>query len=53
MVIAIIVDGSMTYEIFNTQPETLTGWLLASIIGIMALVIWIADTSKKNNNQDN
>lgn len=53
VVAAIIIDGSMTYEIFNTHPETLTGWFLASIIVIMFLVIWIADTSKKNDNQDN
>lgn len=53
VVIAIIVDGSMTYEIFNTQTETLIGWLLAAIIVIMVLVIWVADASKKNDNKDN
>ncbi len=43
----------MTYEIFNTHPETLTGWLMVAITVILVVVIWAADTSKKNDNQDN
>ena len=43
----------MTYEIFNTHPETLTGWLMVAITVILVVVIWVADTSKKNDNQDN
>ena len=53
VVIVIIIDGSMTYDIFNTHPETLTGWLLAAIVVILVVVIWVADTSKKNDNQNN
>ena len=53
VVIAIIIDGSMTYEIFNSRSETLTGWLMAIIAALLVLVIWVADTSKKNDNQNN
>ena len=53
VVVAIIVDGSMSYEIFNTHPDTLIGWLLASITFILVVVIWLADASKKNDHQDN
>jgi putative Mn2+ efflux pump MntP len=53
VIIALIVDGTMSYDIFDAHPETIKMWLVLALIVIIGLVIVIADSSKTNNNQDN
>ena len=52
-ILALIVDGTMSYDIFDTHTETLKVWLVLALIAILGLVIVVADSSKNNNNQDN
>ena len=51
--LAIIVDGTMSYDIFDSRPETLKMWLVLALIVVIGFVIVVADNSKTNNNQDN
>ncbi|MDH3257435.1 MAG: hypothetical protein OEM27_07440 [Nitrospinota bacterium] len=53
IILALIIDGSMSYDIFDSQPEAIKMWLVLGLIVIIGLVIVIADSSKTNNNQDN
>ena len=53
VILALIVDGTMSYDIFDSRPETIKMWLVLGLIVIIGLVIVIADSSKTNNNQDN
>jgi len=53
VILALIIDGTMSYDIFDARPETIKMWLVLALIVIIGLVIVIADSSKTNNNQDN
>ncbi len=53
VILALIIDGTMSYDIFDARPETLKMWLVLALIVIIGLVIVIADSSKTNNDQDN
>ena len=53
VIIALIIDGTMSYDIFDARPETLKMWLLLGLIVILGLVIVIADSSKTHKNRDN
>ncbi len=53
VILALIIDGTMSYDIFDARPETFKMWLVLGLIVIIGLVIVIADSSKTNNNQDN
>ncbi len=53
VMLALIIDGTMSYDIFDSRPETIKMWLVLALIVIIGLVIVIADSSKTNNNQDN
>lgn len=53
VILALIIDGTMSYDIFDSRPETIKMWLVLGLIVIIGLVIVIADSSKTNNNQDN
>ncbi len=53
VILALIVDGTMSYDIFDSRPETIKMWLVLALIAIIGLVIVIADSSKTNNNHDN
>jgi putative Mn2+ efflux pump MntP len=53
VILALIVDGTMSYDIFDTRPETIKMWVVLALIVIIGLVIVVADSSKTNNNQDN
>jgi hypothetical protein len=53
VILALIIDGTMSYDIFDFRPETLKTWLMLALIVIIGLVIVIADNSKIDNNQDN
>ena len=53
VILALIVDGTMSYDIFDTRPETIKVWLVLALIVIIGLVIVVADSSKINNDQDN
>ncbi len=50
--LALIIDGMLTYDIFDTRPETLKMWLVLALIVILGLIVVVADTSK-NNDQNN
>ena len=53
VILALIIDGSMSYDIFDDRPETIKMWLVLALVVIIGLVIVIADSSKTNKNQDN
>lgn len=53
IVLALIIDGTMSYDIFDSRPETIKMWVVLALIAIIGLVIVVADNSKTNNNQDN
>jgi hypothetical protein len=53
VILALIVDGTMSYDIFDSRPETIKMWLVLALIVIIGLVIVVADSSKINNDQDN
>lgn len=53
VILALIIDGTMSYDIFDSHPETFKMWVVLGLIVIIGLVIVIADSSKINNNQDN
>ena len=52
VILALIIDGTMSYDIFDARPETLKMWLVLGLIVIIGFVIVIADSSKINENQD-
>jgi putative Mn2+ efflux pump MntP len=53
VILALIIDGTMSYDIFDSRPETIKVWLVLALIVIIGLVIVIADSSKTNNKKDN
>ena len=53
VILALIIDGTMSYDIFDARPETVKMWLVLGLIVIIGLVIVVADSSKIDNNQDN
>lgn len=53
VVLALIVDGTMSYDIFDSRPETIKMWIVLALIVIIGLIIVVADSSKIDNNQDN
>ena len=53
VLLALIADGTMSYDIFDSRPETIKMWLVLALIVIIGLVIVVADSSKINNDQDN
>lgn len=52
IILAIIVDGTMSYDIFDSRPEIFKMWLVFALIVIIGLVIVIADSSKIPKNRD-
>ena len=50
--IALIVDGTLSYDIFDSRPETLKLWLAVALIAILGLVIVVADHSKSHHDGD-
>ncbi len=53
VIIALIIDGTMSYDIFDARPETLKMWLLLGLIVVIGLIIVIADASKTHKHRDN
>ena len=53
VILALIIDGTMSYDIFDARPESIKMWIVLALIVIIGLVIVIADSSKTNNHQDN
>jgi len=53
VILALIVDGTMSYDIFDSRPETIKMWIVLALIVIIGLIIVVADSSKIDNNQDN
>jgi putative Mn2+ efflux pump MntP len=51
--LALIVDGTMSYDIFDSRPETIKMWIVLALIVVIGLVIVVADSSKKDNKEDN
>ena len=52
VVLALIVDGTMSYDIFDSRPETIKVWLVLALIVLVGLVIVVADSSKTNHDKD-
>ncbi|MCZ6513950.1 MAG: hypothetical protein O6857_08490 [Nitrospinae bacterium] len=50
--IALIVDGTLSYDIFDTRLETLKFWFGVALIVILGLVIVVADHSKSHHDGD-
>ena len=53
VILALIIDGTMSYDIFDSHPETIKMWIVLALAVIIGLVIVVAENSKTNNNQDN
>ena len=53
VILALIVDGTMSYDIFDSRPETIKMWVVLALIAIIGLVIVVADNSKTNHDPDN
>ena len=53
VILALIVDGTMSYDIFDSRPETIKMWIVLALIVIIGLIIVVADSSKIDNNKDN
>ena len=53
VILALIVDGTMSYDIFDDRPETIKMWLVLALIAVIGFIIVVADSSKINKDQDN
>lgn len=52
-ILTLTIDGTMSYDIFDSHPETIKMWIVLALIVIIGLVIVLADSSKTHNNRDN
>ena len=51
-ILALIIDGSLSYDIFDTRPETLKVWAVLGLILVLGLIIAAADASKPPRDKD-
>ena len=51
--IALIVDGTLSYDIFDSRPETLKAWLVLGLIVIIGFIIAVAESSKTHKKDNN
>ncbi len=51
--LALIIDGTMTYDVFEFREETRGGWMMVLLAVILLVIIFVADTSKKHEDKDN
>ena len=52
VLVALIIDGTLTYDIFDFRKETRGAWLMILLAVFLLLVILIADASKKHDDED-
>lgn len=52
VVLALAVDGTLTYDIFDFRMDTLTTWLgLILFLAILGIISW-ADSAKKHEKKN-
>lgn len=51
-ILALIIDGSLSYDIFDTRPETIKVWVILALTLVLGLIIGLAHDSKKPPNND-
>ena len=51
--IALIIDGTLSYDIFDARPETFKVWFVLGLIAVLGLIIVVADASKHPGTKDN
>ena len=51
--LALGIDGTLTRDIFDYRIETVTGWLVLVLIIAVALVIVLANATKKGDKENN
>lgn len=49
VVFALVVDGTLSYDIFDARPETFKMWIVLAMIAILGLVVVVADSSKNTD----
>ena len=53
MILALLLDGTLSYDIFDLRVLTFTGWLgLLLVFVICGSIAW-ADSAKKNQKKNN
>lgn len=53
VLVALIIDGTLTYDIFDFREETRGGWMMILLAGFLLAIVAIADSSKKHDDKDN
>lgn len=51
-ILALIIDGSLSYDIFDTRPESLKVWLLLALVVVLGMIIVVADSSKTHKDEN-
>jgi hypothetical protein len=53
VVLALLLDGTLSYDIFDLRMLSFTGWLALLLVGIMCGTIAWADSTQKNEKKNN
>jgi hypothetical protein len=51
VVVALLLDGTLSYDIFDLRMLSFTGWLALLLVVIMCGTIGWADSAKKNKKE--
>lgn len=49
---ALILDGTLTYDILDFRRETWYGWFMLFLVLLIGVILIVADHSKKDGNED-
>jgi len=50
--LAIVIDGAMTYDLFENRPENYKTWAVLVLIAILAFINHLVEDSKLNDRKD-
>ena len=53
MVLALLLDGTLSYDIFDLGALSLSGWLGLLLVSVLCGTIAWAESAKKNQNKNN
>jgi len=53
IVVLLIIDGTMTYDIFDLEHQSTEFWLALGLFAFVFIVILIAEYATPSDNQDN
>lgn len=49
---ALILDGTLAYDILDFRRETWYGWFMVLLVLLIAVILILADHSKKDGDED-